>query len=240
MVPKIRPMEMPPSRAQVAGSGSRRLSPASAQLSYFGRKRLDSPRGDEPAIPKGSRVRWSRHSAGCRRSSPCGRKAGGGATLCTSSVLIWPQTSYGQRGKDWEQTPLERPIGHASDQSAPPSRSGDRLRVQPPVRRPTGGDPELGEAPTSIERHLLHRAGNPGAGLGPLLYGYCEGGPYFSWSATLATPALAQASSCSCVDPELPTPPIASLPIMIGTPPPKARMSATSRCAAYLGSSVRF
>lgn len=52
----------------------------------------------------------------------------GGATLCTSSVLIWPQTSYGQRGKDWEQTPLERPIGPASDQSAPPSRSGDRLR----------------------------------------------------------------------------------------------------------------
>lgn len=120
-------MEMPPSRAQVAGSGSRRLSPASAQLSYFGRKRLDSPRGDEPAIPKGSRVRWSRHSAGCRRSSPCGRKAGGGATLCTSSVLIWPQTSYGQRGKDWEQTPLERPIGHASDQSATPATNRPRL-----------------------------------------------------------------------------------------------------------------
>lgn len=80
----------------------------------------------------------------------------------------------------------------------------------------------------------------PGRGSDLSYAGTCEGGPYFSWSATLATPALAQASSCSCVDPELPTPPIASLPIMIGTPPPKARMSATSRCAAYLGSSVRF
>lgn len=113
--------------------------------------------------------------------------------------------------------------------------SGCSLCAQADRRRP-----ELGEAPTSIERHLLHRARNPGAGSDLSYAGTCEGEPYFSWSATLATPALAQASSCSCVDPELPTPPIASLPIMIGTPPPKARMSATSRCAAYLGSSVRF
>lgn len=91
MVPKIRPMEMPPSRAQVAGSGSRRLSPASAQFSYFGRKRIDSPRGDGPAIPKGSRVRWSRHSAGCRRSSP----GGGGHVvhllgLDLAANKLWP------------------------------------------------------------------------------------------------------------------------------------------------------
>ena len=65
-------------------------------------------------------------------------------------------------------------------------------------------------------------------------------GPYFKRSATLAMPALAHASSCSWFDPELPTPPIVSFPTSIGTPPPSARMSATSRCAAYLGSAVRF
>ena len=225
---------MPPSRAQVAGSGSRRLSPASAQFSYFGRNRLDSPRGDGPAIPKGSRVRWSRHSAGCRRSSPCGRKAGGGATLCTSSVLIWPQEQV---------MPARKRVGAAS------SRAANRPRLLAVVIDSgcsllCAGQPA---ATQSLVRPLPRSNGIycigpviPGRGSDLSYAGTCEGGPYFSWSATLATPALAQASSCSCVDPELPTPPIASLPIMIGTPPPKARMSATSRCAAYLGSSVRF
>jgi peptidase S46-like protein len=63
---------------------------------------------------------------------------------------------------------------------------------------------------------------------------------YFRKSATFAMPALAQASSCSWLDPELPTPPITSLPTRIGTPPPSARMSATSRWAAYAPSLVRF
>jgi hypothetical protein len=38
------------------------------------------------------------------------------------------------------------------------------------------------------------------------------GAAYFNISATLATPAFAQASSISWLDPELPTPPIVSLP----------------------------
>ena len=39
-------------------------------------------------------------------------------------------------------------------------------------------------------------------------------GPFdFSSSATFATPAFAHASSCSCVEPELPTAPMTSLPI---------------------------
>src|SRR5262249_16347371 len=63
---------------------------------------------------------------------------------------------------------------------------------------------------------------------------------YFNKSATFAMPALPQASACSWLDPELPTPPMISLPTRIGTPPPRARMSATSRCAAYGPSLVRF
>src|SRR6185503_1228855 len=65
--------------------------------------------------------------------------------------------------------------------------------------------------------------------------------PYFSRAATLAMPARAQASSCSSVDPALPTAPMVSVPIWIGTPPLSARMSARSRCAALPGfSAVRF
>lgn len=64
---------------------------------------------------------------------------------------------------------------------------------------------------------------------------------YFKRSATLAMPAFAQASSISWLDPELPTPPMVSAPTWIGTPPPSARISATSRCAASVGSvAVRF
>src|SRR5437773_9799113 len=74
----------------------------------------------------------------------------------------------------------------------------------------------------------------PEAGSGRLHRGY------FRRSATFAMPAFAQASSCSCVEPELAMAPIVSLPALIGTPPPSARMSATSRCARYFGSSVRF
>jgi hypothetical protein len=40
--------------------------------------------------------------------------------------------------------------------------------------------------------------------------------PYFKRFATLATPALAQPSSISCPDPELPKPPIVWLPALIG------------------------
>ena len=85
------------------------------------------------------------------------------------------------------------------------------------------------------------------AGMDKPSAGHCDSGRgtsesacYFNWSATLARPALAQASSCSWVDPALATPPTASLPTRIGTPPPSARMSVRSRWAAYPGSVVRF
>src|SRR5467141_1051868 len=53
-----------------------------------------------------------------------------------------------------------------------------------------------------------------------------------SCSATLATPALAQASSLVWLDPLTPTAPMVSLPTLIGTPPPSAITSASWRCAA--------
>lgn len=51
---------------------------------------------------------------------------------------------------------------------------------------------------------------------------FAERDAYFSWSATFAIPAFAHASSAGCPPfaPLSPTPPIASLPTMIGTPPP--------------------
>ena len=63
-------------------------------------------------------------------------------------------------------------------------------------------------------------------------------GLYFSWSATLATPAMAHFSSPSELDPLTPTAPIVSLPILIGTPPRSAMTSSSCRWAASSGNSV--
>ena len=63
-------------------------------------------------------------------------------------------------------------------------------------------------------------------------------GLYLSWSATLATPAMAHFSSPSELDPLTPTAPIVSLPILIGTPPRSAMTSSSCRWAAMSGNSV--
>src|SRR5207245_2757122 len=60
---------------------------------------------------------------------------------------------------------------------------------------------------------------------------------YFNWSCTLAMPALAQASSMGWPPgaPLKPTEPIASSPIMIGTPPPSGITSARLRWPVKIG-----
>src|SRR2546425_332931 len=65
---------------------------------------------------------------------------------------------------------------------------------------------------------------------------------YFNWSCTLAMPALAQASSMGWPPgaPLKPTEPIASSPIMIGTPPPSGITSARLRWPVTSPSAVRF
>src|SRR4051812_38118085 len=64
---------------------------------------------------------------------------------------------------------------------------------------------------------------------------------HFNASATLAIPALAQASSFSPPGaPETPTPPIGSLPARIGTPPPTPTTLGIWRRKALAGSSISF
>src|SRR5579864_7119760 len=65
--------------------------------------------------------------------------------------------------------------------------------------------------------------------------------PYFSASATLAMPALAQASSFSPPGaPDTPTAPITSVPARIGTPPPTPTRPGICLKGALAGSSSSF